>query len=64
MTGIKQISRATGALFDVDGLQLLDDSNCNLLLVSDRTLYLLQQFALNEVNWLARYVEEYIPPGF
>ena len=64
MTGIKQIARATGALFDVAGLQLLDDSNCNVLLVSDRTLYLLQQFALNEVNWLARYVEEYLPPGF
>lgn len=62
MTAVKQTSRVNGSLFDVDALQVLSEENCNLLVVSDRTLYLLQRFALNEVNFVARYVEEYVGP--
>lgn len=63
MTEVKETARAAGSLFLVDGLQGLSDEPCNLLCVSDRTLYLMQRFALNEVTWLARYVESLVGPG-
>lgn len=60
MTEIKETARVAGSLFSLEALQLLDDDNCNALLVSDRTLYLMQRFALNEVNWWGRYASEYV----
>lgn len=60
MTQVKQTGRAAGSLFEVSGLQSLSDEGCNLLLVSDRTLYLLERFARNEVNWEARYIDQLV----
>lgn len=60
MTEVRQLDRVAGSLFDVSGLQGLSEDTCNLLLVSDRTLFLLERFARNEVNWQARYIEQYV----
>lgn len=62
MTGIRATARVLGSLFDVSALQALSGEGCSLLVVSDRTLYLMERFALNEVNFLARYVEQYVGP--
>lgn len=60
MTGPKRVDRALGSIFDVAALSAIPDDDCHVLIVSGRSLYLMQHFANNEVNWLARYVDEYI----
>lgn len=44
-----------GSVFDLVTLKSLPDDNCNVLLVSDRTLFLLQTVAKNELTWPTRY---------
>lgn len=60
MTEVRPVNSVNGSLFDVARLKELAGDNCNLLAVSDRTLYSLERFARNEVNWLSRYVESYV----
>lgn len=58
MTGqVRRINAVNGSLFDVAALTDLSADDCHILIVSASTLYLMQHFALNEVNWLSRYSE-------
>lgn len=52
---IRDASRVRGSLWDVTVLSGLPSDDCNILLCSSRTLYLLANLAQNEVNWTARY---------
>lgn len=52
-----RVSGTKGSIQDIVRLQALSDEPCNVLLVSDRTLYLLANFALNEVGWITRYYD-------
>lgn len=60
MAEIRRILKASGALFDVAALEGIPSDDCHILVVSGRTLYLMEHFARNEVNWLARYAEEFV----
>lgn len=60
---IKRVNRVAGSIFDVAHLLALPDDDCNVIFCSSRTLYLMQQFAGGEVNWLTRYAESYTSDG-
>lgn len=58
--------RARGAIHSLSHLESLSDQRCRILCVSDRTLYLLHNYAAADVSFQARYAEEklenfYIP---
>lgn len=58
MTGQARLIRSVnGSIFDVAALSEISEDDCHVLFVSGRTLYLMQHFARNEVNWLSRYSE-------
>lgn len=63
MSELRRTSDVLGSLFHVARLKELSGDNCNVLMVSDRTLYILERFARNEVNWLSRYAEDFIGAG-
>lgn len=52
---LRDVSRVRGALMDVARLEALPSDDCNVLLVSSRTLYMLANYAVEEVNFLGRY---------
>lgn len=56
-------SRVKGSVFRLQELAQLDPSSCNLLFLSDTSLYLAQRFARNEVNFLSRYAENVTDNG-
>lgn len=56
-------SRVKGSVFRLQELAQLDPSSCNLLFLSDSSLYLAQRFARNEVNFLSRYAENITDNG-
>ena len=56
-------SRVKGSVFLLQELGLLDPDSCNILFLSDTSLYLAQRFARKEVNWLARYAENITDNG-
>lgn len=59
----RDAKRAGGSLMDIARLSSLPDDDCYVLLVSSRTLYLLANYADNEVNYLGRYIKEFLPGG-
>lgn len=60
MTTIRKLSEVKGSVFDLPKAQTLSDSDCNVLLVSSRTLYFIQTFATGEVEFLARYASSFL----
>ena len=48
--------RINGAIFDYNHITTLSDIDCHVLLVSSRTLYLLQNIALEEPGYYGRYI--------
>lgn len=63
MSDIRATSVVRGSIFSVEALGALPSDDCNALLVSSRTLHLLNEFALNEVNFTARYASSFAPGG-
>jgi hypothetical protein len=53
-----------GAVHDLTHLLNLSDERTNLLCVSDRTLYLLQNWAALDVDFSARYAVEFLERGY
>lgn len=60
---LKRLSRAFGSIQDVAHLQSIDEDDCHILFVSGRTLYLMQNYASEEVNFLARYADSFTSDG-
>lgn len=60
---IRDVTRVSGSLQDVTRLSELPDDDCNVLLVSSRTLYLLANYAVSEVNFLGRYFTDEFAGG-
>lgn len=60
---LKRLSRVFGSVFDVVALSEIPDDDCHVLFVSGRTLYLMQHFGNNEVNFLARYADSFSEDG-
>lgn len=56
---LKSVAKITGSLFDLNRVYSLASDPCNILFVSDRTLAILAEFALHEVNWYGRYFVDY-----
>jgi hypothetical protein len=52
---IKDSARVSGSLMDVTRLSDISEDECHILFVSARTLYVLANYAENEVNWYGRY---------
>jgi hypothetical protein len=61
---LRDTNRVRGSIFSIEKLGALQADNCNALLVSDRTLYLMQQFAREEVNIISRYAKEFLDDGY
>ena len=53
----RRLSRASGFVHDIDMLETLSDEPRNARLLSDRTLYILQNLSLEDVTFLSRYGE-------
>jgi len=60
---LKRLSRVFGSIFDVAALSEIPDDDCHVIFVSGRTLYLMQHFGNNEVNFLARYADSFSDDG-
>lgn len=60
MTTIRNINDVRGSVFDLPHAMSLSPDNCNVLLVSDRTLFFIQKFSLMEVGFTARYAAEFL----
>jgi hypothetical protein len=60
---LKRLSRVFGSIFDVAALSEIPDDDCHVIFVSGRTLYLMQHFGNNEVNFLARYADSFSEDG-
>jgi hypothetical protein len=60
----KKYNRTLGALHDLSAILAYPDDDCNVLLVSSRTLAILHNYAINEVNWYARYYVDRLPGGY
>ncbi len=63
MTDIRAIDRVRGSVFSVEALSALQNDDCNVLFVSDTTMHLLNEFALHEVDFLARYASSFEVAG-
>lgn len=60
MSRVIATSRILGSIHDLSTLQGLSDDPCNVLFVSDRTMYLLANYARDDVTFFSRYVLDYI----
>lgn len=60
---IKSLETTRGSTHGVEVLKTLSGDNCNVLLVSDRTMHVLNNFAVVDVNFLVRFAESYLPSG-
>jgi hypothetical protein len=60
----KRYNRTSGALHDLTAILEYPADDCNVLLVSSRTLAILHNYALGEVNWYARYYVSRLPGGY
>jgi len=60
VTTIRKLSEVKGSVFDLPKSQTLADDDCNVLLVSSRTLYFIQTFATGEIDFLARYASAFL----
>ena len=61
MTTIRNIARVGGAVHDVAYLESLLPDDCHVILLSERSLYILNNLSLAEVGYLARYAKQYLP---
>lgn len=60
MTEIRNINDVKGSVFDLPHAMSLSSDDCNVLLVSSRTLFFIQKFSLLEVGFNARYSSEFL----
>jgi hypothetical protein len=60
VTTIRKLSEVKGTVFDLPASQALPDDDCNVLLVSSRTLFFIQAFARGGVSFLARYASLFL----
>ncbi len=60
MTTIRDIRVVKGSVFDLAHLLTLDDTDCNMLLVSSRTLSVMQTLGNNEIAFTVRYADEFL----
>lgn len=60
MTEIRNINDVKGSVFDLPHAMSLSSEDCNVLLVSSRTLFFIQKFSLMEVGFNARYAAEFL----
>ena len=63
MSDIRAVDRVRGSVHSLEELSTLQGDDCNVLLVSSRTMHLLANFALEEVNFPARYATSYSIAG-
>jgi len=61
MTTIRNLGRVGGAVHDVAHLETLDPDDCHVILLSERSLYILNNLSLEEVGYLARYAKQHLP---
>jgi hypothetical protein len=45
----------------VTHLETLDPDDCHVIILSERSLYILNNLSLGEVGYLARYAKQYLP---
>lgn len=55
MTTIRDIDRVKGTVFDLPHAMSLSPSDCNVLVVSSRTLFFVQLFGTGEMDFVSRY---------
>lgn len=60
---IRQASQIKGSIHDVTRLSALSGDDCHVLFVSSRTLYLLANFATQDVDFLSRYAKDIYDGG-
>src|SRR3970040_1780447 len=61
MTTIRNLARVGGAVHDVTHLESLAPDDCHVIILSERSLYILNNLSLGEVWYLARYAKQYLP---
>ena len=61
--GLRDTARVHGAIMDVARLTGLSPDDCNILLVSSRTLYMIQNYGDAEVFFLGRYAKSFTADG-
>ena len=61
--GLRDTARVHGAIMDVARLTGLSPDDCNILLVSSRTLYMIQNYGDAEVFFLGRYAKSFTDDG-
>ncbi|MBW8036453.1 MAG: hypothetical protein FVQ79_12720 [Planctomycetes bacterium] len=57
---IRNIGAVKGSVYDLPHAMSLPDNDCQVLLVSRRTLYFIQLFAEQEMKFVSRYAEEFV----
>lgn len=60
MTNIRGISSTRGSVLDLPHALSLSATDCNVLLVSSRTLFFIQQFGIGEMTFRSRYASEFL----
>lgn len=60
MTTIRDISRVSGTVFNLPHAMSLSPSDCNVLVVSSRTLFFVQLFGTGEMDYIARYASQFL----
>lgn len=60
---LKKSERILGAIHDTLHLGTLPSDDCHVLLVDSQVLYLLQNYAEHEPNYIGRYAKAYYPGG-
>ncbi len=61
MTNIRNTNEVKGTVFDLPHAMSLPSDDCNVLLVSSRTLFFIQSFGLGEVSFESRYASSFLP---
>lgn len=60
-TTIRDLNAVKGTVLDLPGLMSLSADDCNVLVVSTRTLSIIQAYGRAEVGFLSRYAELFLP---
>src|SRR3970040_1416926 len=61
MTTIRNLARVGGSVHDVAYLDTLNPDDFHVIVLSERSLYILNNLSLGEVGCLARYAKQYLP---
>jgi len=61
---LRNANRVRGSIMDVAHLQTLPSDDCNVLLVSSRTLYMLANYGDVEATFLSRYAKQFYDGGY